>query len=152
MTLVLSFFFYHSIIGTLKKLTKILKMESQLKYNLECSASRTGFYRNEWQDEVVACKQEHSSICFKRYSLNKAKNKKGMIATACIKQACDDCKVLLLHWQPATALALTHGPKKKEYVATDRIITYQHFQHNLKSAKEQNWYAMLQVTPQNKAL
>jgi len=43
-------------------------------------------------------------------------------------------------------------PKKKKSVATDRIITYQHFQHNLKSAKEQNWYAMLQVTPQNKAL
>jgi len=60
-----------------------------------------------------------------------------------------------------TAFTLTacHGArigprtiKKKEYVATGRIITYQHFQHNLKSAKEQNLYAMWQVTPQNKAL
>jgi hypothetical protein len=67
--------------------------------------------------------------------------------------ACDDCSVLLLHCQPVTALALAHGPKKMySYVSTDRIITYQQFQHDLKSAKEQNLDAMLQVTPQNKAL
>jgi hypothetical protein len=48
MILVLSLIF-HSIIGTLKNLAKILKMESQLKFNLECSASQMGFYRNVWQ-------------------------------------------------------------------------------------------------------
>lgn len=60
-----------------------------------------------------------------------------------------------------TAFTLTacHGArigprtqKKKEYVATGRIITYQHFQHNLKSAKEQNFVCHVASSPQNSSL